>query len=74
MLQQARNLLMDLDDRDRQARFLIHDRDTKFTRAFDALLANEGIKVIRTPVQAPTPMPTWNAGSAVSAVNASTGH
>jgi transposase InsO family protein len=53
MLQQARNLLMDIDDRDRQARFLIHDRDAKFPRAFDPLLANDGIKVIRTPVQAP---------------------
>jgi putative transposase len=53
MLQQARNLLMALDDRGRQARFLIHDRDTKFPRAFDALLATEKIKVICTPVRAP---------------------
>jgi putative transposase len=53
MLQQARNLLMELDDRDRRASFLIHDRDTKFPRAFDVLLASEEIKVIRTPVQAP---------------------
>src|SRR5262249_12161922 len=53
MLQQARNLLMELDDHDRQARFLIHDRDAKFPRAFDALLTNDGFKVIRTPVQAP---------------------
>jgi transposase InsO family protein len=53
MLQQARNLLMQLDERDRQARFLIHDRDAKFPRAFDALLATGGIKVIRSPVQAP---------------------
>jgi putative transposase len=53
MLQQARNLLMALDDCDRRVRFLIHDRDAKFTRAFDALFATEKIKVIRTPIQAP---------------------
>lgn len=53
MLQQGRNLLMELDDRNRLARFLIHDRDAKFPRAFDALLASEHMKVIRTPVQAP---------------------
>jgi hypothetical protein len=44
---------MELDDRDRRVRFLIHDRDAKFPRAFDALLASENIKVIRTSVQAP---------------------
>ena len=53
MLQQARNLLMELDDRDQPVRFLIHDRDAKFPKAFDALLEGEQIKVIRTPVQAP---------------------
>lgn len=53
MLQQARNLLMELDDRDRRVRFLIHDRVAKFPPAFDALLIGEKIKVIRTPVRAP---------------------
>ena len=41
MLQQARNLLMELDCRERQARFLLHDRDAKFPQAFDVLLASE---------------------------------
>jgi putative transposase len=53
MLQQARHLLMELDDHDRQVRFLIHDRDAKFPRAFDALLESDGINVIHTPVKAP---------------------
>ena len=53
MLQQARNLLMELDDRGRQVRFLLHERDAKFPRAFDALVSGENIRVIRTPVRAP---------------------
>ena len=51
--QQARNLLMDLDDRGQRVRFLIHDRDTKFTRAFDGVFQSEGISIIRTPIRAP---------------------
>jgi putative transposase len=53
MLQQARNLLMEIDDRGRQARFLLHDRDSKFAAAFDAVFANAGVRIIRTPVRAP---------------------
>ncbi len=34
-------------------RFLVHDRDTKFSHAFDEVFRTEGIRVIRTPVQAP---------------------
>jgi putative transposase len=53
MLQQARNLLMALDDRGRRVRFLIHDRDANFSRAFDHVFQNLGVDAIRTPVRAP---------------------
>jgi putative transposase len=51
--QQARNLIMRLCEQEPQFRLLVHDRDTKFSRAFDEVFRTEGIDVIRTPVRAP---------------------
>jgi len=49
--QQARNLLLMLGDR--RPRFLIRDRDAKFTRAFDDVFSSEGTEALVTPAQAP---------------------
>jgi len=51
--QQARNLVWSLSDAGRPVRFLIHDRDSKFTDAFDSVFETEGIEIIRTPIWAP---------------------
>jgi transposase InsO family protein len=51
--QQARNLLMALDDRVGRSRFLVRDRDAKFTAVFDAVLAAQAIQVLMRPVRAP---------------------
>jgi putative transposase len=44
---------MDLEDRAGHFKFLIRDRDAKFTTAFDTVLTSGGLRVIKSPIQAP---------------------
>jgi putative transposase len=53
VIQQARNLLMDLDVAGGRVRFLIRDRDAKFTDTFDGVFTSAGADVIKIPVRAP---------------------
>ncbi|HEY8776679.1 MAG TPA: integrase core domain-containing protein [Gaiellaceae bacterium] len=49
--QQARNLGLDFSDRD--VRFLIRDRDGKYSGPFDEVFRRDGIQIVKTPVRAP---------------------
>jgi len=51
--QAARNLLMDLADRVSTVKFVLRDRDSKFCRAFDAVFAADGIRILTSPPGAP---------------------
>jgi transposase len=53
VVQQARNLLMDLEDGGTRVKFVLHDRDASFIAAFDAVFRAAGVRVIRSAVQAP---------------------
>lgn len=53
IVQLGRNLVMDLEASGSKARFPVQDRDAKFTAAFDALLADAGLKVVTTGIRIP---------------------
>jgi putative transposase len=53
VIQQARQITWTLREQPTPLRFLIRDRDSKFTRDFDTVLRSEGIEIIHTPVRAP---------------------
>ena len=52
-VQQARNLALTLDDRFADIKFVIRDRGSNFTRAFDAVFQAAGARILCTAVQAP---------------------
>ena len=52
-VQRARNLLMDLGERAARFRFLVRDRAGQFTEAFDAVLSDAGIEVVKIPSRSP---------------------
>jgi hypothetical protein len=61
--QQARNLSWALSERSRAAKFLVRDRDTKFSASFDEVFRAEGLRVIKTlsrhHVRTPSPNVSW---------------
>ena len=51
--QQARQLVWQLEDEEKEIKYLIRDRDGKFQGGFDTVFESSGIAIIKTPVRAP---------------------
>jgi transposase len=73
VVQQARNLLMDLEDAGTRVKFVLHDRDTSFTAAFDAVFRAAGVRVIRSAAGRRGGIRSWSAGSAAADASCWTG-
>ena len=72
--QRARNLLMDLEEHGHRLRYLIGDRDAKFSAAFDCVFAAAGLEVVKIPPRAPRAYAYAYAGSARYGPSVWTGH
>ena len=70
VIQQARNLSYGLVQRARPVRFLIRDRDTKFTASFDEVFRSGGIRIIRTRSGHLVPTPSLSVSSGLSVASA----
>ncbi|MBF8192084.1 hypothetical protein ITP53_41680 [Nonomuraea sp. K274] len=70
--QQARNLLIKLGQRAETLRFVVRDRDVKFTATFDEVFTSLGIRITKTPIRAPQRTRSPNAGSEPPGANAPT--
>jgi putative transposase len=73
VIQQARQVSWTLADRAEPVRFLIRDRDRKFTRRFDEVFQGSAVRVVRTPIQAHRRMESRNDSFEPSVPNASIG-
>jgi hypothetical protein len=67
----ARNLMMDVDEHVESRKFLLRDRDSKFTVAFDAVFTGAGIRIAAQSKRLARTR-SCSAGSVAAAVNCST--